>query len=185
MTNAGRTALYRIYDAKTRLLYVGISEDPAVRLRAHKTSAGWSYLARSWSCEWFTTRGLAMSAEFRAVEGEGPLFNGDFADCFQGSAIDARAAIPANLERDPLRWNRPSREHAPIPSRLLYWEFGSQVVDLSLHRARALAKRITHENPESGTLLVAERAGVPQPWGAHALIGFAIRLGLISLNDIA
>ncbi|MGW2010921.1 GIY-YIG nuclease family protein [Streptomyces nigrescens] len=179
------TALYRIYDAKTRLLYVGISEDPAVRLRTHKTSAGWSYLARSWSCEWFTTRGLAMSAEFRAVEGEGPLFNGDFADCFQGSAIDARAAIPANLEREPLYWSRPNQGRAPIPSRLLYWEFGSQVVNLSLRRAHALAKRITHENPESGALLAAERAGVPQPWGAHALIGFAVRRGLISLDATA
>jgi hypothetical protein len=179
------TALYRIYDAKTRLLYVGISEDPVVRLRTHRASAGWSYLARSWSREWFTTRGLAMSAEFRAVEGEGPLFNGDFADCFQGSAIDARAAIPAHLEREPLNWRRPSRGRAPIPSRLLYWEFGSQVVNLSLRRSQVLAKRITHENPESGALLAAERAGVPQPWGAHALIAYAIRLGLIGLNDIA
>lgn len=68
------TCLYRYFDAAGRLLYVGISADPLVRMEAHKGGRWWRSI-RSATFEWFDTRREAMEAEKVAIKAEGPIHN--------------------------------------------------------------------------------------------------------------
>lgn len=72
-----RTALYRLYDADDRLLYVGISKRPAVRWAEHaidKADLWWADVVRK-TVEWFETREEAETAEVRAIRTEKPEHN--------------------------------------------------------------------------------------------------------------
>lgn len=71
-----RTALYRLYDAENRLLYVGIAGDPVARVRQHRLDQVWgSEIARD-EVKWLDTRALADAAESFAIRTENPLYNG-------------------------------------------------------------------------------------------------------------
>lgn len=73
----GRTALYRYYDRKGELLYIGISSNPDLRLKQHTwTYSKWVRLARERRIEWFDTRVEAEAAEVAAIKAEKPRFNG-------------------------------------------------------------------------------------------------------------
>ncbi len=69
------TTLYRYFDAEKRLLYVGISKSALSRLTQHMRDAKWAYAIASIEMEHFSTRRLALEAERRAIETEGPLWN--------------------------------------------------------------------------------------------------------------
>jgi hypothetical protein len=69
-----RTALYRLYDADSALLYVGIAFDPEARMPGHKRKPWWPLVA-SKTIEWHDTRLLALTAEARVVGTENPLYN--------------------------------------------------------------------------------------------------------------
>lgn len=73
-----RTALYRLYDADDVLLYIGISNSPDFRWRAHlySDSKKWAPLATRRTDEWFETRSKAEAAEVAAIQAELPRFNG-------------------------------------------------------------------------------------------------------------
>lgn len=70
-----RTALYRLFDKKGRLLYVGISSDPGFRWRQHRGDKGWWPKVVDKQVTWFATRMLALQAEALAVHTEAPIHN--------------------------------------------------------------------------------------------------------------
>lgn len=72
--SAERTALYRLYDADGRLLYVGIAQDPEKRWSQHsrtKRATWWPLVARK-TVEWFPNREAADAAETIAINNEKP-----------------------------------------------------------------------------------------------------------------
>ena len=70
-----RTALYRFYDAREELLYVGITDDPWRRWREHMQAKPWYPRVKHQSVTWYDTRGQAETAEKRAIRAERPQFN--------------------------------------------------------------------------------------------------------------
>lgn len=69
------TALYRHYDARGELLYIGISNSPENRAKLHSfESPWWKHVADS-RIEWFTNRPTALLAEADAIAAESPIFN--------------------------------------------------------------------------------------------------------------
>lgn len=68
-------ALYRHFDLEGRLLYIGISVDPDLRLNQHKASSRWASDIYSVSVEWMNCRSGALSAELSAIRSEAPLHN--------------------------------------------------------------------------------------------------------------
>lgn len=69
------TALYRFYDEKDRLLYVGITDTLLGRVGAHILGSSWmDYAARS-TIKRYPDRKEASEAETAAIKTERPLFN--------------------------------------------------------------------------------------------------------------
>lgn len=69
------TALYRLFDAEERLLYVGISGNPPQRWNDHSAEKSWwSTVARK-DVEWHESREAAAQAEAIAIRVESPLHN--------------------------------------------------------------------------------------------------------------
>jgi hypothetical protein len=69
------TALYRWYDAPHLLLYVGISDDLAGRVKGHVRGSSWMDFAVSSTIERYPTRTAALHAEEAAIKTEQPIFN--------------------------------------------------------------------------------------------------------------
>lgn len=69
------TALYRLFDASGRLLYVGISNNVHTRIRTHRVDKHWGPLIADARIEWFPTRATALAAEVRAIRRERPRHN--------------------------------------------------------------------------------------------------------------
>lgn len=70
-----RTALYRLYDAGGRLLYVGATKNTLQRWNQHKkTKPWWRQVARR-EVKWFDSRPSALLAEHWAIVTEFPLHN--------------------------------------------------------------------------------------------------------------
>lgn len=73
-----RTALYRLYDADDRLLYVGITTSPKHRWGAHaRDKTWWGEVARK-DVEWFERRKSAERIEKIEIEEERPIYNRTF-----------------------------------------------------------------------------------------------------------
>lgn len=72
---APETALYRFYDAGRRLLYIGISGQPAERWTNHRRKAPWWSQAAYVSVALCPTSWGALDAERMAIKTENPLFN--------------------------------------------------------------------------------------------------------------
>jgi predicted GIY-YIG superfamily endonuclease len=70
-----RTALYRLYDADGRLLYVGISYQPEKRFKEHAHVKTWWHHVKQKRIEWFASQEEALKAEAAAVKAEGPLYD--------------------------------------------------------------------------------------------------------------
>ena len=69
------TALYRMWDALGRLLYVGITGNPIERWRRHAQKAQWWSDVHEITYETFPKEHLALEAERRAIREEQPAFN--------------------------------------------------------------------------------------------------------------
>lgn len=69
------TTLYRAFDSRDRLLYVGISEGDFIRLAQHAASAPWTVYAVKIILERHTLRADAEKAEAQAILGEDPVWN--------------------------------------------------------------------------------------------------------------
>ncbi|MFD3532069.1 DUF6907 domain-containing protein [Streptomyces sp. NPDC058664] len=95
------TALYRLFDAHDRLLYIGITKNLEQRWTGHRYSATsstwWPEVARK-AIEWYPTREAADKAETAAILSEAPLHNKDKAP---GSWGSKRTAISPELD-----WSR-------------------------------------------------------------------------------
>src|SRR5436190_14951554 len=70
-----RTALYRLYDADDRLLYVGVSNDPPYRMAQHAKDKPWWPTVATQKLEWLDTREEAFDAEKLAIFTERPKYN--------------------------------------------------------------------------------------------------------------
>jgi predicted GIY-YIG superfamily endonuclease len=70
-----RTALYRHFDKKGCLLYVGIAVDPKKRESEHRGGSGWAAKIHRIELEWFDNRHAARAAERAAIASERPKFN--------------------------------------------------------------------------------------------------------------
>ncbi|MFH9574235.1 GntR family transcriptional regulator [Streptomyces sp. NPDC017454] len=72
-----RTALYRLYDAENRLLYIGITSDPKARFISHATYKNWWTQVTQKNVTWLEgTWRQALAAEAAAIRDEKPRFNG-------------------------------------------------------------------------------------------------------------
>ncbi|NUV65673.1 GIY-YIG nuclease family protein [Streptomyces sp. CAI-121] len=75
MQPQGRTALYRLYDATDRLLYVGISNNPRLRWASHAADKAWWVDVVVREVEWFPERAQAEAEEARLIGSLTPLWN--------------------------------------------------------------------------------------------------------------
>lgn len=69
------TTLYRAYDDRDRLLYVGISDGEFIRLAQHAASAPWTMYAVKVTLQRYRLRHDAERAEAAAILGEDPVWN--------------------------------------------------------------------------------------------------------------
>lgn len=89
------TTLYRLYDNRGRLLYVGISLSALLRLRQHRQKGWWPKTTRC-TFEHFPSRKLAAAAELRAIRDEKPRFNIQGRSQKEGiQLVDEEAALGA------------------------------------------------------------------------------------------
>jgi predicted GIY-YIG superfamily endonuclease len=72
--NEEETCLYRHWNEKGQLLYIGISRSAAYRLAQHKTS-GWDKQIAKVTVERFPSRAAAIEAERAAIKKECPIHN--------------------------------------------------------------------------------------------------------------
>ena len=84
---ANMHALYRMYDRKEQLLYIGCTGNAGRRFGEH-TSKRWFPLVETIKLEWFPTPETAYAAEKDAIRRECPRYNVD----------DMK---PSRLQRDP------------------------------------------------------------------------------------
>lgn len=71
---SSETAVYRLFDANGRLLYVGIGRNPMGRWAAHAELSWWSTVHR-FTVAWFDSRREAADEERRALRSESPAHN--------------------------------------------------------------------------------------------------------------
>lgn len=69
------TALYRYYNLKDELIYVGISNNPVNRASEHKREKTWFTEIRRITVDWFDRRESALEAEKTAIQKYSPKYN--------------------------------------------------------------------------------------------------------------
>ncbi len=70
-----RTAVYRVYDAAERLLYVGASKSALTRAMQHAATKDWWPEVATIRVTWHPTPAAAAVEELRAIDAERPLYN--------------------------------------------------------------------------------------------------------------
>jgi predicted GIY-YIG superfamily endonuclease len=141
-----RTALYRLFDAKGRLLYVGISRDPSFRWKQHRGDKGWWPLVVDKRVTWYATRMLALQAEALAIHTEAPIHNGVRPHLIS----DVPESLTATREPD---------------------EFDKRLLAAVEHRAR-MQKEFREQDEKLRALLVRGRAAGMGPSHMARLTGF-------------
>lgn len=71
-------AVYRVFAADGRLLYVGCSPSPLVRAHDHALTKAWGAEIATITVAWFPSRVEAAEAEFLAISKEAPEWNVHF-----------------------------------------------------------------------------------------------------------
>lgn len=77
-------ALYRHFDCNGRLLYIGMTNNPDVRIRSHKRQSRWYGAIAAVTVEWITGFSKVCEAEVNAIKNEAPMYNvrhNDNSDC--------------------------------------------------------------------------------------------------------
>jgi predicted GIY-YIG superfamily endonuclease len=126
-----RTALYRLYDTRGRLLYVGITNNPEVRWQTHAREKPWWPKVANKTLEWFETRKSAQRVERIEIAEERPAFNlqhnpGRARELYNennarkrlaGTVVPQRPRRPAaeKPRRVPLGWTRHYGFHPEHP----------------------------------------------------------------------
>ncbi len=82
-----RWALYRFYDARMRLVYVGKTNEPWRRWREHVLEKPWYPRVKHWMVTFYDTEAEARRAELKAIKGERPRSN----------IADVPAPVPASF----------------------------------------------------------------------------------------
>lgn len=90
------TFLYRFYDAKDELLYVGITDNLIERTFSHARASTWMEFAVRSTIERHAKRRDAEEAEVAAIRGERPLFNLAYNDDTDGD----RRVVDYLIEHD-------------------------------------------------------------------------------------
>lgn len=85
----GVTVLYRWFDAVGVLLYIGITNDTAIRFEQHAKHSTWFRYAAEVTIWIYPNRAAAERAEKSAIENERPMFNLDHNDAVPRSKRDA------------------------------------------------------------------------------------------------
>lgn len=67
--------VYRLFDARGALLYIGMSQWPHWRMEQHRDKVWWDDVA-DWTVEEFPNRRRAATAERAAIRAEHPVYNG-------------------------------------------------------------------------------------------------------------
>lgn len=102
------TAVYRLYDAKDRLVYVGVTDSPGARWGHHSRRDWWPTVVR-YTLTWHERRLAALREEAQAIRTEKPLENiaGVDTDRAIASMTDEElAALPA-WKPEPAQSRRP------------------------------------------------------------------------------
>lgn len=119
----GHTSLYRFFNAKGELLYVGITGTLPRRFREHEESKLWWFECERVTVQHFATREAAAIAEIDAIRGECPRYNVVYA---QRSASALAAAAPPSSGVWRFRTRRGRWKEEPL---YLYPELdGSSVI---------------------------------------------------------
>jgi predicted GIY-YIG superfamily endonuclease len=69
------TAVYRLFDASGRLLYVGMGRNPLTRWASHAEQHAWWADVATYSVVWHDTRQEAAAEEREALRHEDPVHN--------------------------------------------------------------------------------------------------------------
>ena len=85
-----KAALYRQYDAKGKLLYVGVSQNLYNRIYQHENASKWFHEVASISVLWMDSKEEALAAEIKAITTENPAHNKEHA-CGRGNTKMSRA----------------------------------------------------------------------------------------------
>jgi hypothetical protein len=130
MSAPERTALYRLYDIESDLLYIGISRTPEGRFKVHARYQPWWHLVEYIDLTWFPSYDLARLEELARQRSERPPFNSmDHSQCrlswdMPALKCDAgpETALTATRIREALaegRWQAGQRLAAHVVSRAL------------------------------------------------------------------
>lgn len=68
-------AVYRLYDRAGALLYIGSTNNPAVRWSKHKGSKQWWPEVAAYALTWWPSRAEAFAQEFQVIRAEQPMYN--------------------------------------------------------------------------------------------------------------
>lgn len=94
-----RTALYRFFDARGTLLYLGITHDVDQRWTSHARFQPWWLDVAKKTVEWHDTRPAAKALEDKAMQQEKPLYDRSGrlrGEVEQGQLVDARLVLETN-----------------------------------------------------------------------------------------
>jgi predicted GIY-YIG superfamily endonuclease len=70
-----RTAVYRLFDARSGLLYIGIAKNFGRRWQQHSAAKPWWPQVQRQTVDWYPDREMADEAETLAIADEKPLYN--------------------------------------------------------------------------------------------------------------
>lgn len=111
------TDVYRVYDERGRLLYVGVSTNVFYRMHDHKMYSAWWHLADSGTVSRYENRYIARKVEALAIRDESPLYN---------------------VTREHSEARRAELVTEPVEVLSLFWEQGKVWVDADAERQTAL-----------------------------------------------
>ncbi|MEU0937634.1 GIY-YIG nuclease family protein [Embleya sp. NPDC005971] len=155
VVHQGRTAVYRLSDGKSRLLYVGITNNLTARWAQHASDQPWWSTVAMREVEWLPTREAARDAEVAAISSESPLWN---ATC--GHSPQAPVVLPA----------RAARQWVP-PTRLIEQVAAFRAVERDFTEIRADLEAVIIDEIRAG--VSADRVAPHTPWSSQTLRNLA------------
>lgn len=149
-TISERTALYRLFGADGALLYVGITNAPEIRWKAHSHKKPWWPEVTEKTVMWFDDRTAAATAEARAIRLEVPRWNiaqPDEADPFRGGGGTKAGGRPATGQTPVITVRIPPDLHAEL--KRIAKEEGRSVSSLLIEAMHDHVNRKRRERPAS------------------------------------